>query len=168
MNDIRFDFDELKTLQAQMASAPGVVSEEIDRAVTEADLMLEREIKDAWPVASGTSRASFTHVERVNGLAVEGFVGSSLGYVQPVDLGTRPHFPPVDALIDWVRQKLGIANERQARGVAFLIARKIARTGTKGAHVFETVLGRLAPQFERIFSAAQDRIAARVGIGGAA
>jgi hypothetical protein len=162
MNDLRIDFAELTKLRGQMARAPEVVSQELLAAVTEADMLLEREVKDTWPVASGISRSSMTHVERVDGLHVEGFVGSSLNYVQPVDLGTKPHFPPVEALIDWVRTKLGITNEKEARGVAFLVARKIAREGTKGAHAFESVLERMRPQLERIFAAAQERIAKRL------
>jgi hypothetical protein len=162
---MRIDFSELTQLREQMQAAPRVVEEELLRAVTEADLLIEREVQDAWPVASGVSRASMTHVERVNGLHVEGFVGSSLNYVMPVDLGTRPHFPPVEALIDWVRTKLNIQNEKVARGVAFLVARKIARTGTKGAHAFESVLPRLEAQLDQIFAGAQARIAERV-VGG--
>jgi len=164
MNEFAIDFSELTRWRAQMEKAPTIVQEELIAAVTEADLLIEREIKDVWPTASGVSRASITHVERVAGLGVEGFVGSTLDYVQPVDLGTKPHFPPVEALIDWVRTKLGIANEKEARGVAFLIARKISRVGTKGAHVFDETLARLEPQLGAIFTAAQGRILARTGV----
>jgi hypothetical protein len=44
--------------------------------------------------------------------------------------GTRPHFPPPSALYDWVMVKLGIPMPA-ARGVAFVIARKISQVGTK-------------------------------------
>ena len=44
--------------------------------------------------------------------------------------GTRPHFPPPSALYDWVMVKLGVPMPA-ARGVAFLIARKISEVGTK-------------------------------------
>jgi hypothetical protein len=54
----------------------------------------------------------------------------------PVELGTRPHFPPVDALMDWVKVKLGISSPTEARRVAFLVARKIAARGTQGAFMF--------------------------------
>lgn len=165
MNDIRIEFDELKTLEAGLRAHPDVVREELGRAITEADLLLEREIRDAWPRASGISRASMHTVERVDGLKVEGFVGSSLNYVRPVDLGTRPHFPPVDALIDWVKLRFQVSSEAQARGIAFVIARKIAARGTKGAFVFRDVLARLTPQLREIFVRAQAKIAARMGLG---
>ena len=44
--------------------------------------------------------------------------------------GTRPHFPPPSALYDWVMVKLGVPMPA-ARGVAFMIARKISEVGTK-------------------------------------
>ena len=57
-----------------------------------------------------------------------------------VEVGTRPHFPPPAALEGWVRQRLGVTNDRQARRIAFLIGRKIARRGTPGHFLFERAL----------------------------
>lgn len=51
-------------------------------------------------------------------------------YGAAVRTGTKPHFPPIDALVPWVRAKLSVAPER-VRQVAFLVARKISRVGTK-------------------------------------
>lgn len=45
-------------------------------------------------------------------------------YASFVEYGTRPHFPPVDALRDWAARVLG--DER----LAFVVARAIARRGT--------------------------------------
>jgi hypothetical protein len=162
MNEIRIDYSELERLQGQMARAPEIVREELEAAVTEADLLVLREVQDEWPNASGVSRASMHHVERVAGIHVEGFVGSSLNYVQPVDLGTKPHFPPIDALTDWVASRFNTSSEKQARGIAFAIARKIALRGTKGKRVFPDVLSRLEPQLREIFTRAQDRIGRRL------
>jgi hypothetical protein len=162
MNAIEIDFSELQRLQAQMAQSPNVVREELLTAMTEADLLVEREVKERTPHAHGLLRDSIRGVETVVGLGVEGFVGTSLSYVQPVELGTRPHFPPVEALIDWVKVKLGIQSDREARGVAFLIARKIAAKGTKGAEMFAHTLQAVEAQVRAIFSRAQDRIAARL------
>ena len=57
-----------------------------------------------------------------------------------VEVGTRPHFPPPAAIEGWVRRRLGVTNDRQAREIAFLIGRKIARTGTPGRFLFEQAL----------------------------
>jgi hypothetical protein len=68
-----------------------------------------------------------------------------------VELGTRPHFPPPAALEGWVRRRLGVTEGRQAREVAFLIARKIARAGTPG-HLF----------FQRALEQNEDRVVAMI------
>jgi hypothetical protein len=57
-----------------------------------------------------------------------------------VETGTRPHFPPPGALDGWVRRRLRITSDREAREVAFLIGRKIARQGTRGQFFFERAL----------------------------
>jgi hypothetical protein len=45
-------------------------------------------------------------------------------YALWVELGTKPHFPPVDALRGWTRRHLGDED------LAFVVARAIARKGT--------------------------------------
>lgn len=64
---------------------------------------------------------SITHDVRTH----SAYVGSNLEYAPWVEFGTRPHFPPVDALKGWARRKLGDEN------AAFAIAKKIAKKGTK-------------------------------------
>jgi hypothetical protein len=50
-------------------------------------------------------------------------------------MGTSPHFPPIAPIQFWVEKKLGIVG-KQAKSVAFLIARAISKRGTQGAHMF--------------------------------
>ena len=165
MNEIHIDFDRLQTLERSLAAHPQVVREELERAVIEADELVLREVQDNWPHASGLSRESMHARELVDGLQVEGFVGSSLDYVQPVDLGTKPHFPPIEPLVDWVKIRFAVTSEQQAEHIARAIAWKIFRRGTQGAHVFDTVLKRLEPQLGEIFAKAEERIANRIGLG---
>ncbi|OFW08660.1 MAG: hypothetical protein A3H27_18595 [Acidobacteria bacterium RIFCSPLOWO2_02_FULL_59_13] len=68
-----------------------------------------------------------------------------------VEVGTRPHFPPPAALLGWVQSRLGISNDRQARQVAFLIARKIAREGTPGRFLFQQALEESEQRIVAIF-----------------
>lgn len=167
--EIQIDFSELKKLQAQMAKAPEIVREELLAAVTEADLLLLRGVQERTPTATGLLRSSEHNVETVvEPFGVEGLVGSPLNYAQPVDLGTRPHFPPVAALMDWVKLKLGITDEKEARSVAFLVARKISKEGTKGAEMFGQAFAAMEPQVRQIFDMAQQRIGARLLPGGQA
>lgn len=166
--EIRIDFSALTTLQGQLRQAPAVVREELLAAMTEADGKLEAQVKMFAPRgASGDLQRSVIGEERqVGEFGVEGLVTSPLNYAPPVELGTRPHFPPVEALIDWVKAKLGITGDKEARSVAFLVARKISRQGTKGQKMFEGSLEHMTPEITAIFEAAQQRIAARI-LGGA-
>lgn len=162
---IAIDFSGLQRLQANMQRSPEIVREELLRAITEADLLLAREVAEATPVGAGGAsglKGSEFHVERVAGLGVEGFVGSSSDHVVPVELGTRPHFPPITPLVDWVMAKLHVKDEKAARGIAFAIARKISVRGTRGAFMFEKSFARLEAKVRSIFETAQDRIAARL------
>ena len=167
--EIRIDFNALVTLQGQMRQAPHVVREELLAAMTEADGKLEAQVKELAPRgASGDLQRSVIGEERAVGeFGVEGLVASPLSYAPPVELGTKPHFPPVEALIDWVKAKLGVTGDKEARSVAFLVARKISRRGTQGQKMFEGALEHMIPEVNAIFSAAQDRIAARILGGGA-
>lgn len=160
---ISVDLTQLRQIQAQLARAPDVVRDELVAAMTEADLLLEREVKERTPKAHGLLRESIIGTEHVGALGVEGVVGSPLIYAAPVELGTKPHFPPVDALVDWVKTQLHITDEREARGVAFLVGRKIARSGTKGAFMFQKSFDAMRAQIDQIFAQAQARIVTRLG-----
>ena len=68
---------------------------------------------------------------------------SLLEYWKYIENGTRPHFPPVSAIREWIRVKPVIPRpfsngklptESQ---LAFLIARKISRVGTEGINDFQ-------------------------------
>ena len=67
---------------------------------------------------------------------MKGVWGTPAKYAESVEFGTRPHWPPQDPILYWVQHKLGITGP-EAVAVAFLIARKISRKGTKGAHMFD-------------------------------
>lgn len=160
------DTSAMREYAKYLKQAPRITQEEIERSMLEALLLLEREIKDATPVgAHGLLRGSYTHALR--GAArgeVVGEVGSPLNYALPVELGTKPHFPPVAALRDWVEKKLGVDPARSA-SVAFLVARKIAKRGTKGAKMATNTFANNAQQVLQILEAAVPRIAARLQAG---
>lgn len=59
------------------------------------------------------------------------------GYAEYVENGRKAgKMPPQKILTAWVRKKLRIPKEKQAASVAFLIARKIAKKGTKAQPFF--------------------------------
>lgn len=59
---------------------------------------------------------------------------------------TRPHWPPVDAIKEWIREKPVTPTPLQDGRIptedqlAFLIGRKIATDGTKGDHLLEEAI----------------------------
>lgn len=60
--------------------------------------------------------------------------------------GTKPHWPPIDKILEWVRIK-PVLPRPNANGklptqeqLAFLIARKISRVGTEGTHLFDKII----------------------------
>ena len=68
---------------------------------------------------------------------------SLLDYWKYIESGTRPHWPPVSAIREWIKVKPVIprpfANGKlpTESQLAFLIGRKISRVGTEGINDFE-------------------------------
>ncbi len=158
---VSLDIQGWQDLDGAFRQAPDIVREEMLAAVTECDQLLEREVKDLTPTASGVSRASIFSREQVLADGGIGVVATSEPHVAYVELGTRPHFPPVEALEDWVRQKLAVP-EKRVHGVAYLIARKIAQRGTLGVGMFHRTWARQKDAVARRFALARDRIVVRV------
>lgn len=159
---ISIDYSAVTSLQEKLRRSPDVVREELLEAMAEADGKLQRQVADLTPKASGLLKGSITSEETVTEFGVVGIIGSPENYVIPVELGTRPHFPPVEKLIDWVKLRFPGKSETEARSIAFLVARKISRKGTKGEKMFAGALRQLEPEIETIFKAATQRIAARI------
>lgn len=153
-------------LQA-LGALPEITQAELHRAMFEATVLLEREVKDATPTATGLTRASIGSFVTDVPDGLLGVVGSAQPHVEYVELGTRPHFPPLEPIQDWVRVKFGISEESEIEAAALAIARKIAARGTLGVGMFHRTWARLGPQVETLFSRARDRIAARMAGGSA-
>ena len=68
---------------------------------------------------------------------------SLLDYWKYIESGTRPHWPPVSAIREWIRVKPVIPRPFEngklptESQLAFLIARKISRVGTEGINDFQ-------------------------------
>ncbi len=73
-------------------------------------------------------------------------VFSDCPYAGIIEMGARPH--PVsregqEGIAEWAVRKLGV-DEKEAKTVAFLICRKIAREGQKPKHLVSAVLPKAA------------------------
>lgn len=139
--------------------APVIVRQEMAKAMQESLLLTETEVAKNTPVTFGIARAS------INGRFISpfnGVVGSSANYIEWVERGRRPgKFPPIDAITLWVRRKLKV-DPKLLKSVGFLVARKIAKKGTKGAFMFREGEKIMRPIVLRRFRMATQRIGQRL------
>lgn len=148
-----------------LRKAPEIVGAEMGAAIDEASSLYVREVKDATAVGvTGLLRQSITSERRDGSGEISAAVFSPLNYAAAVELGTKPHYPPIEPLQDWVRKKLDVSEEKDVEHVARMIQLKIGRQGTKGQNMFGSTLGRLTPQLaeivRRAFGRALDRLKA--------
>ena len=130
--------------------------------------LLVPKVKEATPVgASGKLRGRTFFEIKGKGADMEMKIiqpaKSDKGYFYggAVRGGTRPHFPPPSALYDWVVKKLGIPMPA-AKGVAFLIARKISKVGTKPQKYAREVLQSNMSNIQGIVNEVGQKIAVKL------
>lgn len=112
-------------------------------AMRDATLVVDRDAKKNAPVDTGRLRASITPEVTTQGEIVKGVVGSNVKYAPYVELGTRPHWPPLAALEVWARRH---------HTSAFLVARAISIRGTPAVMYLQ-----------KAFDANKDKIEKRIG-----
>jgi hypothetical protein len=116
---------------------------EMHEAVTRGLMAIRNSARDLAPRDTGRLRDSIKFSLSVGVNGIGGRVYSDLPYAAPMEKGTRPFFPPPDALIGWVRRKVmgayrpgrGVVrhmDENTVRGVAFIIAHSISKRGLTG------------------------------------
>lgn len=86
-------------------------------------------------------------------------------YADPVETGSRPHFPPPSALLLWVKKKFGAADEKQALSIAFAVARKIAKRGVQPFRMFARAMTTLESELGGIFDAQIAKSIEDAGVG---
>lgn len=150
---ISISMEGLQAFERGLREAPAFADETLRSAMTEATLLVQREWQENLPRVSGLTAGSITSDVASTPAGVLGVVGSSQPAARFVELGTRPHMPPVEALEPWVRAVLGVREPREVRSVAYLVARKIARKGTPAQYpmrrAVESVTGQITVIFER-------------------
>lgn len=137
MADVKIKTD-LKDLEKLTKAFPEVSKTARQGRLTEALLLLEREIKRLTPEGAGPIHLRDTIFQKLEmrGESLWGMVGTPAVYGEPLEYGTRAHFPPLKPILFWVEKKLGLMG-KEAKSAAFCIARAISKRGTKGAHMFE-------------------------------
>lgn len=126
--------------------------------------------KHGHPTKYGTDRLSDTITAEVtmDGRAFTASLNMNY-YWKYLEEGTRPHWPPSSAILNWVQIKPVIprpdGNGRipTQKQLAFLISRKIAEHGTEGTHGFETAREAILPAYyEKIEQALAEDVGAYV------
>lgn len=159
----------MEALSRGLLEAPEYARQVLEAATTEATLLLQREWVDRMPIgASEITRKSITSDVASTPAGVLGIVGSSQPSALFVELGTKPHMPPVAAMVPWVKAVLGITEPKEVQRVAYLVARKIARHGTPAQRPMGKAVEATAGQVVAIFERAAARIAERLAGGAAA
>lgn len=168
MRPIQISAPGLVALRRGFEAAADYTQKQLLDGMSEAVALLEREAKDAMPAVSGLTRGSITSDTFSTPAGVLGVVGSASIAAAAVELGTRPHMPPVAPIARWVQEKLGVPADR-AHGVAFAVARKISRVGTKAQRPFERTLRRQMGALTRIFEQRAQNVADHLAaLGGGA
>ena len=80
-------------------------------------------------------------------------------YWKYLESGTKPHWPPQQAILDWIRVKPVLPTEKDGRvpteqQLAYLISRKIAREGTPATNLLEETLEDVNNRYEELISEA--------------
>ena len=122
------------------------------RAMRDATLLVTRGAKQNAPVDTGRLRASITPEVRGEGEDMIGVVGSNVVYAPYVELGTRPHFPPLAALEVWARRH-GTS--------AFLVARAISQRGTTPRLFLQNAYNDSKPRIIALFDRALKNIVSK-------
>ena len=142
--------------------------EELNAAMEQSLATIQEEVVLRTPDGVGGSQTGHlrgtiqTSRAGSNAYALRGRIGSFSDYVEPVEFGSKPHYPPASELVRWVQLKLGIPDEKEALGVAFAIARVKSRTSTLGVFMFRDGIAasdrRVRAYFLRAFRNAERKL----------
>lgn len=136
VDDIRINIEGLDEVLAKFEDAPFVLARNLSFAMRKSCIDVVADAKPRTPADTEATRESIDYTVTPTAEGLRGVIMPHTEYAKWLHDGTNPHFPPVTALIPWVRDQLGVS-EADAKSVAFLVARKISRVGTK-AHPFLT------------------------------
>jgi len=144
----------LEAVERKFAGAVDVVRGEIDKGMNRTVQRVATSVKKYTPVDRGRERSSITQVVEGSGSDIRGIVGTNVTYAPYSEFGTKPHWPPLAALEVWARRH---------GTTAFVVARGIARHGTRAFEMFRRGLEENVSWIENEFNEVAKRIADRLG-----
>jgi len=124
---------QLKTMGAEalvrrLAAAPGILHDEVDRALQRGAMEVAREAKKRAPKAFSTLTTSIISNHQYT---LKHYVQAGVNYAYGIEHGTKPgHRPSTQSIIDWIKIKGIEPADMSLDSAAFLIARKIYNRGT--------------------------------------
>ncbi len=156
---LEIDASEINELLKQFPEYQDIVLKELEIEMVGSLFMFQELIQGNTPDNKGTLRQSFIRSSPVvRGQTLTGRVATSKPYGFPIERGRTPgkKMPPVRAIELWVRRKLGIKGN-ESKGVAFVIARKIAKSGfskKRGWRMVEQAFAEGSPKAIKLFDSA--------------
>lgn len=83
-------------------------------------------------------------------------------YYKYVENGTKPHFPPVNAILNWIKAKPVLPTPINGKlptpqQLAYLIGRKISEVGTEGSHDLEKSSKTISEEYEELILEALEK-----------
>jgi HK97 gp10 family phage protein len=144
-------------------NADKIIQHEFSLAMDQSVKTISGSAKKLAPVGvSGELRASISdEVKNVGAHDVQGMVGSPLPYAIYVEMGTKPHYPPLAPLILWVERVIQPGDDKVI-GIARAIQRKIGRVGTKPREFFKAAFEGSQDKIYGYFDRALTRIVERL------
>jgi len=143
-DDIKVEVKGLKEVQKKMEQiVKDIQGGPFTQAMKKATLLVARAAKQNAPVDTGRLRASITPEIRRMTREVHGVVGSNVKYAPFMELGTRPHWPPVSALEVWAARH-GTS--------AYLVARAISRRGIQARRYLQRAVEENASKIKDILT----------------
>lgn len=112
------------TFEAALKKSPSIIKREMSKALKNSVTVISIAAKAGVPVgATGALKRSITaHVDESNLIGIVGLDAPGRAYGIYVERGSKPHWPPREALERWASQ----------RGIpVFLVQRAIAKKGTR-------------------------------------
>jgi ribosomal protein S17E len=135
------------------------VREVLTDYINELKTQYENNLLDSDKVASYNLINSIQVITSFNG--TDYWIGFQLAdYWKYVENDTKPHFPPVNKLLEWIRVKpvLPYPNKNgklpTPNQLAYLIGRKIDKEGTKGTHDLERANRTIYEKYEELITLA--------------
>lgn len=104
--------------------------------------MIAEEIENAKPRPAVNTGALKRSIKSEN-TNIGAVVSVDAPHAPYVEHGTRPHFPPIEPLKNWVRQKGIATEENEVESIAFSIARHISVHGTRPRFFMKRAVGKL-------------------------